>query len=151
MADPLSIASAIVGILSAAGQVIKILGPYVSAARDTPMTAATVRSEVINFRILLSALQGLLDNLDVATGARTSLVAIDDLVLVLTDGVLIFSELEASVSSLNATGTGRPSLSLRMQWVRREKELSAIVNRLQSFKSSVLLLLNILQWYAHRT
>ncbi|KAL2205613.1 hypothetical protein CC79DRAFT_1371416 [Sarocladium strictum] len=145
MADPLSIASAIVGILSAAGQVIKILGPYVSAAKDTPMTASTVRSEVINFRILLSALQGLLNNLDAATGARTSLVAIDDLVLVLTDGVLIFSELEASVSSLDATGTGRPSLSLRIQWVRKEKELSAIVNRLQSFKGSVLLLLNILQ------
>lgn len=146
MADPLSIASAIVGILAAAGQVIKVLGPYVSAAKDTPMTAASVRSEVVNFRIILSAFQGLLDNLNITAGTRTGLVPIDDLIIVLTDGVLIFSELEASVSSLDATGTERPSLTLRIQWARKEKELSAIVNRLQSFKGSILLLLNILQW-----
>ncbi|KAI8240351.1 modin [Colletotrichum sp. SAR 10_99] len=143
MADPLSIASSIVGILAAAGKLIEILGPYISAAKDTPKIAVSVHAEVVNSRIILSALHSLLDNLGAASRNRALLVSIDDLIAVFTNGVFIFSELEGSVSPMGLSGTDR--IRARMQWARKESELSGILTRLQAFKNTTLLLLNILQ------
>ncbi|KAL2883097.1 hypothetical protein SGCOL_001284 [Colletotrichum sp. CLE4] len=153
MADPLSIASSIVGILAAAGKVIEILGPYMSAVKDTPKIAVSVHTEVISSRIILSSLHGLLENLGVASRSRTSLVPIDDLITVFTNGVLIFSELERSVSPMNLAGIN--GIKLRMQWVRKEGDFVAMLDRLKGFKNTTLLLLNILQcdsdWRAVKT
>ncbi|KAJ0375833.1 hypothetical protein COL26b_005984 [Colletotrichum chrysophilum] len=139
MSDPLSVISAIVGILAAAGKVVEVLGPYVSAAKDTPKIARSVHSEVVNSRIIF-----LLDNLSMVPRSRTLLVPIDDLITVFTNGVLIFNELEESV--LKITQSGGDRLMARMQWVRREGDFSAFIIRLQAFKDTTLLLLNILQW-----
>ncbi|KAF9872787.1 modin [Colletotrichum karsti] len=143
MADPLSVAASIVGILAAAGKVIEIMGPYMSAVRDTPKIAVSVHSEVVNSRIVLSALHGLLDNLSTTSINRKLLVSIDDLVAVFTNGVFIFSELESSVSPMNLGASDR--IMARMQWARKEGKLSAILERLHTFKETMMLLLNILQ------
>ncbi|KAF5498228.1 hypothetical protein CGCF413_v007342 [Colletotrichum fructicola] len=143
MSDPLSVISAIVGIVAAAGKVVEVLGPYVSAAKDTPKIARSVHSEVVNSRIILSALHSLLDNLSMVPRSRTLLVPIDDLITVFTNGVLIFNELEESV--LKITQSGGDRLMARMQWVRKEGDFSAFIIRLQAFKDTTLLLLNILQ------
>jgi len=44
--DPLSVAASIAGLLSAAGAVVKVLTPYVAAARDTPKLAVQINSEI---------------------------------------------------------------------------------------------------------
>ncbi|KAH0422264.1 modin [Colletotrichum camelliae] len=143
MSDPLSVISAIVGILAAAGKVVEVLGPYVSAAKDTPKIARSVHSEVVHSRIILSALHGLLDNLSLMPGSRTDIVQLDDLITVFTNGVLIFNELEESVLKISQAGGDR--LMARMQWVRKEGDFSAFITRLLTFKATTLLLLNILQ------
>ncbi|KAI8232623.1 hypothetical protein K4K53_005037 [Colletotrichum sp. SAR 10_77] len=107
MSDPLSVISAIVGIVAAAGKVVEVLGPMVPRS-------------------------------------RTLFVPIDDLITVFTNGVLIFNELEESV--LKITQSGGDRLMARMQWVRKEGDFSALIIRLQAFKDTTLLLLNILQW-----
>ncbi|KAJ0383468.1 hypothetical protein COL922a_010435 [Colletotrichum nupharicola] len=144
MADPLSIASSIVGILAAAGEITDILGPYISAVRETPRIVASVHSEVVGSRIILSALHGLLQILSAASRSRTLLVPIDDLIAVFTNGVLIFSELESSITPICLDGADR--IMGRMQWTRASGKLSDLLSRLQAFKQKTLLLLNILQW-----
>ncbi|KAI8306702.1 Modin [Colletotrichum sp. SAR11_59] len=144
MADPLSIASSIVGILAAAGKITDILGPYISAVRETPRIAASVHSEVVGSRIILSALHGLLQTLSAASRSRTLLVPIDDLIAVFTNGVLIFSDLESSITPICLDGADR--IMGRMQWTRASGKLSDLLSRLQAFKQTTLLLLNILQW-----
>lgn len=139
MSDPLSIASAIVGILAAAGKIIEVLGPYVSAAKDVPEIATMVHSEVVNSRIMLSALKSLLSNLSSASRTRKLLISIDDLIAVVTNGVLLFSALEGSVAS-------NDDWKSRLHWARKEGHFSAILAKLQAFKSTTVLLLNILQW-----
>jgi len=139
--DPLSVAASIVGIQGAAGKVIEILGPVVSALKDAK-SPATIYSEVNNSRIILSALQTFLNNLNTASRKRTALIQIDQLVAVLTDGVILFSELEALVLPL---GTSEHFRS-RIQWARRERTFASLLSRLQGFKSSISLMLNILQW-----
>ncbi|KAH9227967.1 hypothetical protein K456DRAFT_888649 [Colletotrichum gloeosporioides 23] len=143
MADPLSIASSIVGILAAAGKITDVLGPYISAVRETPRIAVSVHSEVVGSRIILSALHGLLQTLSAASRSRTLLVPIDDLIAVFTNGVLIFSELESSIMPICLDGADR--IIGRMHWTRASGKLSDLLSRLQAFKQTTLLLLNILQ------
>jgi cell division control protein 24 len=147
MADPLSVAASIAGLLSAAGSVAKVLGPYVAAARDTPKIAAEVSGEVHAATIILSALQKLAGNLSSVPTRRAALVRVDQVVTVLTNGVLIFSELEASVGSLSLAEPSVTPLALRfrLQWARKETELTRLLTRLQGFKLSISLILTIIQ------
>ena len=147
MADPLSVVASVAGLVSAAGSIARALSPYIAAARDTPKIAAEVSGEVQATTIILSALQGLAGNMASVPARRAALVRVDQLVTVLTNGVLIFSELEASVGSLSlaAPSITRLALRFRLQWVRKEAELSGLLTRLQGFKLSVSLILTILQ------
>jgi hypothetical protein len=141
--DPLSVTASIVGLLGAAGKVIEILGPILGAIKDIKKVASTVYSELVNLKIILSALQKWLDDLNYAPRARMALIQIDQLVAVLTDGVILLSELEAIVQPL---GEFRDVIRCRIQWSRREAGLQANLSRLQIFKSSISLMLNIIQW-----
>ncbi len=145
--DPLSVSSSIAGLLSVAITVAKVLGPYVAAARDTPKIAAQVSAEVNEATIILSALHGLAQNMASVSVQRAALVSVDQLVAVLTDGVLVFADLEASVGllPLGASSVTRLDIWSRLQWVRKEPEFVALLSRLQGFKSSISLILNILQ------
>ncbi|KAK3303446.1 uncharacterized protein B0T15DRAFT_504665 [Chaetomium strumarium] len=147
--DPLSVAASIGGLLSAAGAVAKLLGPYVAAIRDTPEIAVTVHTEVQATTIILSALQSLAQNMASVPVQRAALVQVDQLIAILTDGVLLFSHLEATVGSLLLGDSPSPVASLdfrfRLQWARKETELTSIVTRLQGFKASISLMLGIFQ------
>jgi len=148
MADPLSIAASIAGLLSAAASISKVLGPYIGAARDTPQIAHHVNAEVQAASIILSALRTLAQNMASVSAQRAALVQLDQVVVVLTDGVFVFSDLEASVGSLplpDASSVTRLALRSRFQWARKETEFTTLLSRLQSFKSSISLILGILQ------
>ncbi|KAI8297691.1 modin [Colletotrichum sp. SAR11_240] len=126
MADPLSIASSIVGILAAAGKITDILGPYISAVRETPRIAVSVHSEVVGSRIILSALHGLLQTLSAASRSRTLLVPIDDLIAVFTNGVLIFSELESSITPICLDGADRINADMFRRLERLEDSFGVL-------------------------
>lgn len=147
MADPLSVAASIAGLLSAAGSVLKVLGPYIAAARDTPKIAAEVNGELHATTIVLSALQTLASNMESVSARRAALVRVDQAVAVLTNGVLNFSEIEASVGSLSLAEPYTTPLALRsrLQWAWKETELTRLLTRLQGFKLSISLILTILQ------
>lgn len=147
MADPLSVAASIAGLLSAAGSVLKVLSPYIAAARDTPKIAAEVNGELHATTIVLSALQTLASNMESVSARRAALVRVDQVVAVLTNGVLIFSEIEASVGSLSLAEPSTTPLALRsrLQWAWKETELTRLLTRFQGFKLSISLILTILQ------
>ena len=141
----LEVAASIIGILAAAGKVAETLGPYVSAWKDSTKAVTASLAEVNNITTILSALQGLLDDLSANPQKRKALIQVDQLIAALTDGVLIFSELEALV----AHGLHNPKFTLsdQMSWAWKHKEVDSLVARLQRFKSSISVMLNILQWY----
>ena len=149
--DPLTITTSIFGLLKATAQVTQYLAPYVSAAKDTPKIVTQVHSEVVYTRTILVAIEGLTKNLSTIPRRRAALIQIDQLVAVFTDGVLLFSELEAALPSLPPEGPTSPRLplQLRLQWARKEGTLAALLARLQGFKASLSLMLNILQRQVH--
>jgi hypothetical protein len=142
--DPLSVTSSIAGILAAAGKVVEILEPVVSATLNVNLaTAKAVCSETNNSIIILSAAQTLFNDPDLIPRKRKGLIQVNQLVAALTDGVLIFSELEALVLQL---GTSMEKVKTRILWARKEKTFLSIRSRMQSFKLSISVMLNIIQW-----
>ncbi|KAM5350443.1 hypothetical protein ACJ41O_006948 [Fusarium nematophilum] len=98
--DPLSAIASVAGIATAAGEVAKILGPYITASSDAPKIAAQISSEALATQTILSALEQLASNFSAGNAKYASLIEVDQLVAVLTDGVLIFSDLEAVLQTL---------------------------------------------------
>lgn len=140
--DSLGISASITGLVTSAGEVAKLLAPYVSTAPEAPSIAFQVNSEVQNTLTVLLAIEGLIKSIHSSPLRNASLVKIDHVVAVLTDGVLIFSDLESVAASGLTTDQG---LRSRLRWTRKETTLSALADRLNGFNSSISLILNILQ------
>ncbi|KAI0814554.1 Pleckstrin homology domain-containing protein [Xylaria sp. FL0064] len=160
--DPLSVASAVAGLLTAAHEVVKLLGPYLSASRKTPSVVAHVRDEAESTRTVLVGLQALVQRIPEEMPRGGSLVNVDQVVIILTSGVLLFAELEGTVRSLVAAPSllrteeqpatralsspqHRIPIWARMQWARQEETLESLLARLQGFKVSVTAVLTLLQ------
>ena len=140
--DPLSVTASIVGILAAAGKVVEILGPVISILKEAQPSTRAICSEINNSIIILSALQKLFDDPDLIPRKRKDLIQLDQLIAAFTDGVFLYSELEALALQL---GTATDTLRSRIQWARKEKDFASLLSRMQYFKSSITAILNILQ------
>ncbi|KUJ22170.1 uncharacterized protein LY89DRAFT_395334 [Mollisia scopiformis] len=145
--DPITITTSIFGLLKATETIAGYLGPYVSAARDTSQIVRQVHSEVVYTRTTLLALEGLIKNISSVPVRRAALIQVDQLVAVFTDGVLLFSELEASLPSPPSaeSSTSRLPILSRLKWARKESTFTSLFTRLQGFKGSISLMLTILQ------
>lgn len=146
MSDPLSVAASIAGLISITVEAVKFLSPYVSAAKETPQVAAHVYSEVQSTQVILMGLQSLTKNLESVSIQHAAMIGVNQVVAVLTDGVLLYSELHKELQSLWAKdGVEKVPLIGRLQWVWKGSTFATLLNRLQSFKSSMTLILMILQ------
>ncbi|CVL11192.1 hypothetical protein FPRO06_10026 [Fusarium proliferatum] len=146
MSDPLSVAASIAGLISITVEAVKFLSPYVSAAKETPQVAAHVYSEVQSTQIILMGLQSLTKDLKSVNAQHAALIGVNQVVAVLTDGVLLYSELHKELQSLWAKDVvEKVPLRGRLQWVWKESTFVTLLNRLQNFKSSMTLVLMILQ------
>ncbi|RFN55230.1 hypothetical protein FIE12Z_483 [Fusarium flagelliforme] len=147
MADPLSIAASIAGLISITVEAGKFLSPYVSAAKETPQVAAHVFSEIQSTQVILQGLQSLTTNFASVKAQHAALIGVNQVVTILTDGVLLFSELQSELKSLPAKDEADEKIPIwaRLQWARKEGSLNALILRLQSFKSSMTLVLMILK------
>ncbi|KAF5703315.1 hypothetical protein FMUND_13014 [Fusarium mundagurra] len=145
--DPLSVIASVAGIATAAGEVIKILGQYTNAAKDAPKIAAEVSSEALATQTVITGLEQLINNFSAANVRYASLIQVDQLTAVLFDGVKIFSELLAVLQTLPPLEPSSPGGSLwtPIQWIRKKSSLTAMLQRLQTFKSSIVCILSILQ------
>ncbi|KAF5563533.1 Rho guanine nucleotide exchange factor scd1 [Fusarium napiforme] len=146
MSDPLSVAASIAGLISITVEAVKFLSPYVSASKETPQVAAHVYSEVQSTQVILMGLQRLTKNLGSVKIQHAALIGVNEVVAILTDGVLLYSELHKELQSLwTKDGVEKVPLRGRLQWVWKESAFVTLLNRLQSFKSSMTLVLMILQ------
>lgn len=140
MADPLSIAASIIGILTAAAQVSSLLLQF----RDAPASVRAISTEVEHIRVVFRALQRFLDRARTVTRYRAALIQVEDVTVILTQTVLVFSELETLVTTLSTSQ--RSELLRRLTWSRQEAGLNRLVDQLQRHKISLTLLLQIIQW-----
>ena len=84
--------------------------------------------EINNSIFILSALQKLFDDPDLIPQKRKDLIQLDQLIAAFTDGVFLYSELEALALQL---GTGTGTLCSRIQWARKEKFFASLLSSMQ--------------------
>ncbi|KAL8856197.1 MAG: hypothetical protein Q9178_007162 [Gyalolechia marmorata] len=141
MADPLSIAAGVIGILTAAAQISHLLFDSTRNSKDAPQTAQIVLTEVNEISGTLSHLQSFLLGNETLDQSRTKLLQVDQVVTVVSGCVLTFSKLEKLLDSLKTDDIGIRDC---VRWARKEKSISGLVQRLQNHKASLSLVLHIL-------
>jgi hypothetical protein len=138
--DQLQVTSSVTGIIAAATQVSNLLGQI----KDAPASITVVLTEVDHIKIIFLSLQKFLDRATRLSGGRAALIQLEDVMVVLTQTVLVFSELESLVKPvLNGKKTSYPA---RLMRTRIQGGAVGLVNQLQRHKISLTLLLQIIQW-----
>jgi hypothetical protein len=122
--DPLSVAASITGILAAAAKVVSIL----SQIREAPAAISSMIMEIEHIEIVFRALQRFIDRTTSLTRQRASMIQLEDVTVLLTQTVLVFSELETLVLPLSVE-TRQSSIRRRVVWSRKE---TAIIRLCQS-------------------
>lgn len=149
MADPLSVAASIIGILAAATKVGEFLGPYIATSKNAPKLATTIYSEVTRIQVVLTSMKNMISTLSTPASsfARAKLIQVDQFIVLFTDGVLLFDELETMLEPLSLPDKDELSFRQRLQWASKKNSIIDVFNRLQRFQVTLSALLNIFQWY----
>lgn len=144
MSDPLSIAAGVVGVLHAAAEVSSLLIRFTRASKYAPANARQIMTEVSDISGILTHLQSFLLGKEFADRSRTALLQVEHIVTIVSGCVLTFSELEKLLDELKADDL---SVLDRIKWARKRTEIMAIVTRLQNHKSSLSLMLSVLNGF----
>lgn len=142
--DPISVAASFVGLLSAAAKISSILNSVVRSARTAPKLAQNTLIEVNDITVCLNQLQAFLLSTQATHRSQESLVLVDQVLVILSDCVLIFSELEQTLEPLRIEEPWQAHHAVK--WMLREKDVAAILTRLQSSKASLSLIMTTLNW-----
>ncbi|KAI4255859.1 MAG: hypothetical protein L6R42_006533 [Xanthoria sp. 1 TBL-2021] len=151
MAEALSLAAGVIGVLTAAGQISSLLLQFTKSSKDAPQIACAVLSEVDDIRGVLLHLQSFLLSDESSDQSRTQLLQVDQVVAIMTGCVNTFSELEQLLDRLTVTGWEAKGMNIldRAKWARKEKAISNLMQRLQNHKASLSLILNVLNGYVY--
>lgn len=109
--------------------------------------AQNVLIEVCDVSACLNQLQRYLQGALQTSSSQEQLLMIEQLVVTLSNCVLIFSELEEMVDSLKPTELMQPWKLA--QWLLKEQAISSLMVRMQQSKLSLSLMLTILTWQEH--
>lgn len=143
--DPLSVAASIVGLLAAGGKATNLLFTVISKCKDSPKVAQSLLWEVADLSAALGHLQEFIGGRARGLPERGNLILLDQLLTTLTGCVTTYSDLQFILDSLNISED--MGAFDRLKWVRQEDKINSVVQRLQSHKSSLTLMLTIMQWY----
>lgn len=144
MADPISASAAILGILSAAPKIIQLFTSIISATKEASQGLQDAREEVKHVEISMRSLERHLSSLESIDPSRAAYIEVDHLIVMLTDMTLTFEGLEKLLDTLAPTkplGVVRNTVA----WSRHAKDINRYIEKLQRNKSSLSLMLNIIQ------
>lgn len=142
--DPLSVATSTAGLIVAACQVSSILKDFAGSAKGAPNSALAVCTEVTGISVCLNQLQGYVLGKQETSRSRRSLIMIEQVIVVLTDCVSIFSELEQTLEMLKTDQSMK--VIDRLKWTMKETTIGRLLQRLQISKASLTLILTTLTW-----
>lgn len=147
--DPLSITTAVVGLLTAVPAVVCTVSDFIDGVMDAPHQAVLILQESKEFEIILSQLQFFLLQRTAKNSARSERILIEQVILTLTGSVLTFSELQQVLDGLKTSKN--QTLLDRVKWVQKESQLERIIQRLQNHKASLGCMLNIMNVLVYTT
>jgi hypothetical protein len=144
--DPISISTAVANLLGLIEKISSILHEVISNVKHARRSAQSALLAVKDMGVALSSIQRLLSNLSALRPRRKSMIELEHLVITVTQAVINLQYLESLlVSHFDSNGFKNTAWE-RIQWARKEDSIQRAVHRLEGHKSSLSLMLNILQW-----
>ncbi|KAK3318869.1 ras family-domain-containing protein [Apodospora peruviana] len=137
MSDPLSITTAVVGLVATAGKICLALSTFVSSAIDAPQSARDTLAAVEEVRLALDLVKGLVDTVTNLPSNRRMLVRLNHIAITFSNCVLTLSELESLICY-------KDGIMHRMRWAWGEKKILRLLPRLDSQKASLSLMVTVL-------
>ncbi|KAF5558561.1 nicotinamide mononucleotide permease [Fusarium mexicanum] len=137
------VSASVVGLLGAGAKITSCLWTFATNARDAPQLARHLVFEVADITAALGSLQAYVCGQAQAPGERGALILLEHVLTTLTGCVTTFSDLQSLMDQLNLS----PDMGTidKMKWARQESNIAGIVQRLQNHKSSLTLMLTVLQ------
>ena len=144
MADPLSIAAGVTGIVTAAAKISSLLVDFMVSTKRAPEQARVIYVEISDINGIMSQLQSFLLGIKSLKSSRASLLQVDQVITTITSCVHTLSELEKLLDDLKLEGMGVLEC---IAWARKEASIVKVIQRLQNHKASLSLMLSILNGY----
>jgi len=141
--DPLSVTASVIALLGAGGKIISLLS-QVAAIADTPALARATLQEMTDISTALQHIQDFVNGAVKVPIERQQHILLEHLVATLTGCLTTYSDLSVIINSLDIGSSGI-SVFDRVKWTLKEAGINSIVQRLQNYKSSLNLMLSILQ------
>ena len=141
--DPLSVAASVAGLILAAGKMTSLL-TKMTALSDAPNSAQAVLTEMVDMSAALGQIRTVLDGASNIPVEGRRFILLEHVVATLTGCVTTYSELEGIIDSVQIDGMNTFD---RVRWSEKETSVQDIVRRMQNQKSSLILMLSILQWW----
>ncbi|ERF70141.1 hypothetical protein EPUS_00328 [Endocarpon pusillum Z07020] len=144
--DPLSISASIAGLLCAGAKIIEVL-TQISQLTGAPPLCKAALTEVCDTAATLRLMQNFINSdLSVPTEGRQH-VALEHLTVSLAGCVSTKDELETVCDDLGLvySKSGITGVFDHLRWIRQEEKIKALIQRLQNHKSSLNLILTIVQ------
>ncbi|KAI1077467.1 P-loop containing nucleoside triphosphate hydrolase protein [Whalleya microplaca] len=143
MADPLSIAASVAGLLTLSSSIHKVISTYIARTVNISQSVFALLLNVSEMRLALTSVSNLVDSFVTLPPRRLSMVQLDHLVICITGSVLAFDDLQKFMGTWP-----EDALSFgwrRWRWARQEGKMLTLTDRIQQCKTSISLVLNILQ------
>jgi hypothetical protein len=96
--------------------------------------------------MVFRALQSFVGRAKTVTRYRAALIQIEDCIVILTQTFVVFSELETLLPPLLDNSGWFGGIRRRINWSRQGRGVNRLVNQLQRHKTSLSLLLQVIQW-----
>ncbi|KAG9233974.1 hypothetical protein BJ875DRAFT_510847 [Amylocarpus encephaloides] len=139
--DPLSITAAVVGLVAATARVASLISGCLSKTPSASDQIRQILSDIGALKTCLCGLQTLFVGTNLLPSSRQSMIQVDHLALTLTETILTIDELE------NLSNSASSGFSILFD-MKENQEVNNIARKLKRHKSSLSLILNILQCHS---
>ncbi|KAJ9149383.1 hypothetical protein NKR23_g4304 [Pleurostoma richardsiae] len=144
MADPLSIAASITGLVAAARKIYTVLSGFTASVSNAPEIVQATLAEVVQMKSALIEVQQLMDAVETLPPDRKALIRLDHITITFSQCTIILTELESVVCDRFVTDA---RLTSRLRWAlgESEKKIARLLPRLESQRSCLTLMMSILR------
>jgi len=160
MSDPLSVISAVVGLVAVSAKLGVLAKQLCDSAKDAPASMEQIKEEMDHLNLVFVQVELLVNGTTKKRPSKTRLtmLSLHSLMTVLSGCVLLFSKLQnklGDVAGLVDPATQMPAKGVkftldRIKWALwKEEEVGVMLQDLQRYKSSLNLMLTVVQWYVH--
>lgn len=153
MAEAVGLAASIIGLIEISTKLARLAKELYDSGKDARTSILRIKAEMENLHLIFCRVQVLVESRTQKKPRRIRLkmIPVHHLLTILTGCMLYYSDLDEKLSGLaQPTSVAGPARNIiaRVKWsIWTEAEVAVILDNLERQKSSLLLMLTIINWY----